>query len=150
MVLRNVEQMPAYRALLEDTLDRLARQLGHGSRRAAGMKNVEGFIFVASAGSVTPFHADYEENLFLHLAGPKTFHLFDNRDRSFVSEADLETFPGKHRNLAYDDAFHDRGEHHVTSPMPGRTGWRPATATPFPSRSPGRPGRCAAITPFSS
>jgi hypothetical protein len=119
MVLRNVEQMPAYRALLEDTLDRLARQLGHTGRRATGMGDVEGFIFVASAGSVTPFHADYEENLFLHLAGPKTFHLFDNRDRSFVSDADLETFPGKHRNLGYDDAFYARGEHHLMRPGDG-------------------------------
>lgn len=119
MVLRNVEQVPAYRTLLENTLDRLARRFGHAGRLAAGMEEVEGFIFVASAGSVTPFHADYEENLFLHLAGPKTFHLFDNRDRSFVSEADLETFPGKHRNLAYDDSFYARGQHHQMHPGEG-------------------------------
>lgn len=119
MVLKNVEQVPEYRALLEDTLDRLARQFGHAGRAAAEMEDVEGFIFVASAHSVTPFHADYEENLFLHLAGPKVFHLFDNRDRSFVGEADLETFPGKHRNLAYDESFHARGQHHEMRPGDG-------------------------------
>jgi hypothetical protein len=119
MVLKNVEQVAAYRTLLEDTLDRLARQFGHAGRIAAGMEDVEGFVFVASARSVTPFHADYEENLFLHLAGPKIFHLFDNRGRGFVSEADLETFPGKHRNLAYDESFHARGQHHEKRPGDG-------------------------------
>lgn len=119
MVLKNVEQVAEYGALLEDTLDRLARAFGYAGRAAAEMEDLEGFIFVASAKSVTPFHADYEENLFLHLAGPKIFHLFDNRNRGFVGEAELETFPGKHRNLAYKEAFHAGGQHHEMRPGDG-------------------------------
>jgi hypothetical protein len=32
-------------------------------------------------------------------------HIFDNRNRALVSEAELETFPGKHRNLSYREDF---------------------------------------------
>jgi len=64
-----------------------------------------GFIFVSSANGVTPFHIDYEENFFVHLHGEKFMHVFDNRDRSLVSEQDLETFPGKHRNHEYREDF---------------------------------------------
>ncbi len=64
-----------------------------------------GFIFVSSAHSVTPFHLDYEENFFVHLHGDKAMHVFDNRDRSVIDEEGLESFPGKHRNHRYNDAF---------------------------------------------
>ena len=70
-----------------------AAGLGCKSLSEAGISDIQGFIFVASANSVTPFHVDYENNLFVHLAGPKAMHVFDNRDRSFVPEADLETYP---------------------------------------------------------
>ncbi|MHA1189070.1 MAG: cupin-like domain-containing protein [Alphaproteobacteria bacterium] len=119
LVLKNVESEPAYRALLTGTLDQVARDRGFADHRDAGMDDVQGFIFVASAGSVTPFHVDYEENLFFHLKGPKIFHLFDNCDRSFVSEAELESFPGKHRNLPYQEQFFSDGVHHVLKPGTG-------------------------------
>ncbi len=119
MVLKNVESDPVYRALLVSTLDRVAQDRGFVGHRDAGMDDVQGFIFVASARSVTPFHVDYEENLFFHLKGPKVFHLFDNCDRSLVSEAALESFPGKHRNLPYDADWFSRGVHHVLKPGTG-------------------------------
>lgn len=104
MVLKNVESEPAYRQLLRDCL---ADATG-GPVAGADMHDIldiQGFIFVASANSVTPFHVDYEQNLFVHLAGPKAMHVFDNTDRSIVPEPDLETFPGKHRNLDYRPDF---------------------------------------------
>ena len=113
MVLKNVESDPIYRDLVTGTLDRVARDRGFADRRDAGMDDVQGFVFVASARSVTPFHVDYEENLFFHLKGSKVFHLFDNGDRSLVDEAALETYPGKHRNLPYDPTWFCRGVHHV-------------------------------------
>ncbi|MCC6735798.1 MAG: cupin-like domain-containing protein [Bauldia sp.] len=101
MVLKNVETMPEYRALIASALDDAAKALGRKSASAGGMRDFQGFIFVASANAVTPFHMDYEENFFVHLAGPKAMHVFDNRDRTLVPEEEMEVYPGKHRNLRY-------------------------------------------------
>lgn len=108
MVLKNVETMPEYRELIAGFLDDAARALGCHDASDAGMRDFQGFIFVASANAVTPFHIDYEQNFFVHLAGDKFMHVFDNRDRSLVSEADLEVYPGKHRNLRYREDFERR------------------------------------------
>ncbi|MBZ0215823.1 MAG: cupin-like domain-containing protein, partial [Fimbriimonadaceae bacterium] len=108
MVIKNVECMPEYRALLEDILGSGAREAGFDALQAAGMTDIQGFIFIASANSVTPFHADNEDNLFVHLRGRKFFHVIENEDRTIVSDADLESYPGKHRNLKYREEFEKR------------------------------------------
>jgi hypothetical protein len=106
MVLKNVETIPEYAALIRTALADARAAIGGGD--ANGMTDFQGFIFVSSADGVTPFHIDYEENFFVHLHGEKFMHVFDNRDRSLVPEPDLETFPGKHRNLSYLADFEER------------------------------------------
>lgn len=139
MVLKNVETMPEYRDLIAGFLTDAAKALGHASAAEAGMRDFQGFIFVASANAVTPFHIDYEENFFVHLAGDKAMHVFDNRDRTLVPEEELEVYPGKHRNLRHDDAFESRAEIYDMRPGDGlflpytwphwvRTGSRPAVS----------------------
>ena len=108
LVLKNVETIPEYRALIASMLDEVAKTLGRGDATSADMRDFQGFIFVASANATTPFHMDYEENFFVHLAGEKAMHVFDNRDRSLVPEAELEIYPGKHRNLPYREEFEAR------------------------------------------
>jgi hypothetical protein len=108
MVLKHVENVPEYRALIESCLAEAAQAAGGKSPAELGMTDFQGFIFVASAQSVTPFHLDYEENIYVHLHGEKFMHVFDNRDRTLVSEENLETFPGKHRNHAYRESFEAR------------------------------------------
>ena len=107
MVLKNVEAVPEYAALIRLALADAGSAIGVGEADA-GMTDFQGFIFFSSANGVTPFHVDYEENVFVHLHGAKSMHVFDNRDRSLVSEADLETYPGKHRNLSYLENFEDQ------------------------------------------
>ncbi|MEP0320975.1 cupin-like domain-containing protein [Bauldia litoralis] len=106
MVLKNVETVPEYAALIRDALADARAAIGGADDD--GMTDFQGFIFVSSANGVTPFHIDYEENFFVHLHGEKFMHVFDNRDRALVSEPDLETFPGKHRNLSYLADFEER------------------------------------------
>ena len=106
MVLKNVETVPAYRALIEGCLADAAGAISNADPRSLGMTDFQGFIFVSSANAVTPFHLDYEQNFFVHLCGEKFMHVFDNRDRSLVSESELETFPGKHRNLRLQNKAH--------------------------------------------
>ncbi len=119
MVLKNVETVPEYRDLIAGFLSDAAAALGHSDTGDAGMRDFQGFIFVASANAVTPFHIDYEENFFVHLAGDKAMHIFDNRDRSLVPEEELEVYPGKHRNLRYREDFEDRATVHEMKPGEG-------------------------------
>ena len=90
MVLKSVEQDPAYRRLIEDALMEVAHTRGLDSLKAAGFEDIRGFIFVSSANSTTPFHADADENFFFQVHGDKFFHVYDNRDRSIASEEALE------------------------------------------------------------
>jgi len=118
MVLKNVETIPEYAALIRSALVDAADALG-GAPEAIGMSDFQGFIFVSSANGVTPFHIDYEENFFVHIRGDKYMHVFDNRDRALVSEADLETFPGKHRNHRYANHFEAKATIHRFRPGEG-------------------------------
>jgi hypothetical protein len=108
MVLKSVEEHPAYRKLIDDALMEVARTRGYPSLKAAGFEDIRGFIFVSSAHSTTPFHADADENFFFQIHGDKHFHVYDNRDRSIASEEALEASAIKHRNLPYEARFDAR------------------------------------------
>ncbi|RXF75534.1 cupin-like domain-containing protein [Hansschlegelia zhihuaiae] len=119
MVLKRVEDVPAYREMMEQALLSIARQLGHQSLDGASFREIEGFIFVSSANSTTPFHCDNEDNFFVQIHGPKFFHLFDNEDRALVSEELLESAPSKHRNLPYEERFEARAKVYDLKPGEG-------------------------------
>ncbi|QWG15046.1 cupin domain-containing protein [Bradyrhizobium sediminis] len=109
MVLKRVENAPEYRKLLEDTLLSVARARGFNSLLDAGFEQVEGFIFVSSPNSTTPFHLDSEDNFFVQIHGEKFFTIYDNNDRAIVSDEAIERSMTKHRNLKYDERFASRG-----------------------------------------
>lgn len=114
MVLKRIEKSPEYRALLEDTLLSVARARGFKSLDDAGFSQIEGFLFVSSPNSTTPFHLDGEDNFFVQIHGEKTFAIFDNRDGSIADNAQVEYCTTKHRNVPYNDSFKSRGvEYHL-------------------------------------
>lgn len=107
LVLKNVEQNPAYRALLDGCLDEIESV---SEKIAPGMTRREGFIFISSPGSVTPYHIDPENNFLLQIRGNKQVHMYDPMDREVLSEEAIENFfSGAHRNLEFDDSIHGRG-----------------------------------------
>ena len=75
-----------------------------------GFSDLQGFIFVSSANSTTPFHIDMEENVLVNIRGEKFVHLFDNADGALVSEEAREIAPSKHRNQHYEPSFEDRAQ----------------------------------------
>ena len=87
----------------------MARARGFNSLLDAGFEQVEGFLFVSSPNSTTPFHLDSEDNFFVHIHGEKFFTVFDNTDRAIVSDDEIERSMTKHRNLKYDESFAARG-----------------------------------------
>jgi hypothetical protein len=108
LVLKRVEDDPAYRRLLEDCL---AEVRAASPRLTAGMCEPHAFIFVSSPGAVTPYHMDPEENFLLQLRGTKTMSVFDPADRSIVSAPEIERFlSGAHRNLAYSENYQRKAQ----------------------------------------
>jgi ribosomal protein L16 Arg81 hydroxylase len=113
MVIKNVETVPEYRAFLEECLSEVADESG------ADMADFQGFIFVSSANTVTPFHVDAEENILLQIKGQKFMHVFDNEDRALVSDQDMEISPSNHRNRDYRPEFEKRAKVFELNPGDG-------------------------------
>jgi hypothetical protein len=100
MVLKYVENDPEYGVLLRRCL---AEIRPHSEPIAPGMVQPEGFIFISSPNSVTPYHLDPEHNFLLQIRGSKTVKQFD---RSVVSDEEFEKFyGGAHRNLVFKEEF---------------------------------------------
>lgn len=110
-VLKNVEQDPAYAGLLDEAL----ADIGAVVTASTGpMEHREGFIFLSSPESVTPFHIDPEHNILLQIEGEKTMTVFPQGDEDLVPARQSEHFhAGGHRNLTWDDAFDAKGRTHL-------------------------------------
>ena len=65
-VLKNIEQMPEYEALLQSLLAEIRPIL---EAKTGQMLKPQGFIFVSSPDAVTPYHFDPEHNILLQLRG---------------------------------------------------------------------------------
>ncbi len=109
VVLKRIEQVPAYAALLQEVLAELAHIV---TPRTGPMLQLEGFVFVSSPGSVTPFHFDPEHNVLLQLRGEKTMTLFPGVDQAVFPDAVQEDFHlgQHHRNLPWRDEFAALGQ----------------------------------------
>ena len=73
MVLKNVEQDPAYKALLDETLD----EVNDWADREGGKTLREGFIFLTAPNSMTPAHVDPEHNFLLQIRCDKVMNTGD-------------------------------------------------------------------------
>lgn len=71
--LKNIEQIPAYNALLTALLEELRSTI---EARTGAMLKPQGFVFVTSPGGVTPYHFDPEHNILLQLMGGKVMTMF--------------------------------------------------------------------------
>jgi len=112
----NVRSDPAYRKVIDELLDEALPFLPPRDRR---LLNRDSAAFLASPRSVTPFHLDHEQNFLCHIRGPKTFYVWDHRDRTVVNERALETFynGGKLRDVVYDPSMQPKA--HAVELQPG-------------------------------
>lgn len=107
MVLKFIEQVPAYRDFLHRTLAEIEPAVHAITGK---MLKLEGFIFLSSPDAVTPFHMDPEHNILLQLKGSKTMTIFPADDEEMAPGAAHEAFHrGGHRNLEWRDDFAARG-----------------------------------------
>lgn len=113
-VLKNVEQIDAYRELLHQLLNELSDSI---SKTTGELLRPQSYIFISSPGSMTPFHFDPEHNILLQLRGQKEMTVFPPDDPRFAKwEAHEEYHRGGHRNLAWDDSFLEHGTVQALSP----------------------------------
>jgi hypothetical protein len=107
MVLKNVNEDPAYGALLESALAELAPAIEPVSGE---MLTKVGFIFVSSPGAVTPFHLDPEHNVLLQIRGSKTMMIVPGDETVVPPEKHEAYHVGGHRNVVWQDDYEARGE----------------------------------------
>jgi hypothetical protein len=107
MVLKHVQQDPAYRALLEEALGELAPAIEPVSGE---MLTKVGFIFVSSPEAVTPFHLDPEHNVLLQISGSKTMMIVPGDESVVPAEKHESYHVGGHRNVPWSDEYAERGE----------------------------------------
>lgn len=95
MVIKNIEQLVEYRALLDEMLDEVLPLV---SGREGGMNLREGFIFLSAANSTTPAHTDHEHNFLLQIRGSKQMNIGRFSD-SGVRQRHLEKMYAGDRNM---------------------------------------------------
>lgn len=99
--LKNIEQAPAYAALLAELLGELRP---HIEARTGRMMKTQGFVFVTSAGGVTPYHFDPEHNILLQVRGSKVMTQFPAGDPRYAPDEVHETYhTGGGRELGWRD-----------------------------------------------
>ena len=104
-VLKNIENVAAYRTLLMDLLGELEPVV---SPRTGAMLTPQGFVFISSPGSITPFHFDPEHNILLQLKGQKVMNVWPAGDERFAHRREHERYhTGGHRNLPWEEAYRD-------------------------------------------
>lgn len=109
MVLKRIEQHPAYAQLLAEILSEIEPLV---REKTGAMLGTEGFVFISSPGAVTPFHFDPEHNILMQIRGQKVMTVFPANNDTIVSAEAHELFHlGKHhRNLTWDDGFAPFGD----------------------------------------
>lgn len=99
--LKNIEQVPAYAALLADLLAEIQPQI---EAKTGRMMKTQGFIFITSPGGVTPYHFDPEHNILLQIRGSKVMTQFPAGDATYAPDEVHETYhTGGGRELQWRD-----------------------------------------------
>lgn len=126
VALYNIEVIPRYAALLASIIDTMRP---HIEREQPGIFNINGFAFISAPPSVTPFHIDRENNIWLQLHGRKTMNVWDHTDRVVVGADAVEDFIVGHslRKVRFKEEFRARSHQFET---------KPGDAVYFPSTSP--------------
>lgn len=101
--LKNIEQVPAYAALLDSLLSEIRPEI---EARTGRMMKTQGFIFITSPDGVTPYHFDPEHNILLQIRGSKVMTQFPAGDPRYAPDQVHETYhTGGARELTWNDTL---------------------------------------------
>ena len=88
-VLKNIEQVPEYRALLMGLLEELRPQIEAATGQ---LLTPQAFVFISSPNAVTPYHFDPEHNILLQLTGNKAMTQFPAGDARYAPDRVHESY----------------------------------------------------------
>jgi mannose-6-phosphate isomerase-like protein (cupin superfamily) len=112
--LKNIEQVPAYAALLGELLGELRPVI---EARTGAMLRPQGYVFVTSPRGVTPYHFDPEHNILLQLTGSKVMTQFPAGDPVYAPDEVHETYhTGGGRELIWREALAAGGREFALGP----------------------------------
>lgn len=98
VILKHTEQDPVFAPVLQNVLASIINLSGDQMRSDVTIGEV--LILISSPQRITPYHMDSETNFLLQVTGDKWFHVFDQTDRSLVTEREREDFFAISRNCA--------------------------------------------------
>jgi hypothetical protein len=90
VVLYRTQNDPEYRAVLEQVLDDMEELMGWPLRNEITWKDI--YIFMASPHAITPYHIDHEMTFLLQVHGNRLAHLWDQKDRSVLTDPEIEGY----------------------------------------------------------
>ena len=90
ILLADAQIDPEYSALLSQIMSELESLTGCPLKQ--DLRWLGGYIFIASPGSLTPYHIDSEINFLFQIQGDKNVNLFNPADRSILSAEEIEQF----------------------------------------------------------
>jgi uncharacterized glyoxalase superfamily protein PhnB len=90
VVLYRVQQVSEYAAVLNQALDEIETMTGRPLHSELTWK--DSYIFMASPNATTPYHIDHECACLMQIHGDRVAHLWDQKDRSVLSELEIEEY----------------------------------------------------------
>jgi len=90
VVLYRVQNDPEYSALLDQALAEMEEMMGRPLISEITWK--DSYIFMASPFATTPYHIDHETACLMQVHGDRIAQLWDQRDRSILTEEEIEQY----------------------------------------------------------
>lgn len=113
-VLKNVEQNPAYAALLDELLSELRPQI---EAKTGAMLKTQAFVFISSPNAMTPYHFDPEHNILLQIRGRKVMTQFPAGNAAYAPDEVHEGYhTGGARELKWRDELAEGGREFAIGP----------------------------------
>ena len=90
ILLKSVQEDPEYKECIDNCVAELSELTAVDLKKEITW--IDGYIFLASPGAVTPHHIDHESNFLLQIQGNKDFNVCDPSDRSLLFEEEIENY----------------------------------------------------------
>ena len=98
VILKSANKDPEYSPLLDLCIAELSNLTGRNLDKEIKVRIMS--IVISSPGRITPYHMDGECNFLLQSQGSKTIYVFDGKDRSIVTDPEIERFWNSDKNAA--------------------------------------------------
>jgi hypothetical protein len=106
VLLKRIERDDTFGPVLRDLMERLTSLAGAAMRDDVIIGR--GTLLIASPGRITSYHIDSDTNFLFQIAGDKTIRVFDQTDRTLLTDVELECYYAGDMNGA---AFKPAREH---------------------------------------